>query len=202
MLQHQRIFELSQLASLADGHKEDRILDWSLARESDIVVFLTERSSDVFAVSLNDSHVQPTGGDVGNEEGELSIRSLKWYEDPDLRPVCLSFSPDEECAVGATVSGSLFIVPVQLLVPNHQSPWIDKGKDPGQNVEGGRELLLIILYQVTNATKEHGERRQSLGCSLKNDLGLSVSKVAECHLRCCGTRLATRASPLPSWGPN
>ena len=140
MLQHQRIFELSQLASLADEREEDRILDWSLARESDIVVFLTERSSDVFAVSLIHSgddrrHAQPSGGvDAGDEEGELSIRSLKWYGDPDLRPVCLSFSPDEDYAVVATVGGSLFIVPMQLLVPNHQSPWIDKGKDPGQNV--------------------------------------------------------------------
>ena len=138
MLQHQRIFELSQLASLADGHKEDRILDWSLARESDIVVFLTERSSDVFAVSLNDSkddrrHVQPSGRDAEIEEGDLSIRSLKWYEDPDLRPICLSFSPDEEYAVVATVGGSLFIVPVQLLVPNHHTPGSDKGKDRGQN---------------------------------------------------------------------
>ena len=132
MLQHQRIFELSQLASLPDEHKDDRIVDWSLARESDIVVFLTERSSDIFAVALSDSgvdhsHVTPSREIAGNAEGEISIRSLKWYEDLDLRPVCLSFSPGEDYAVVATRDGSLFIVPVQLLVQNH-APGSGKGK--------------------------------------------------------------------------
>ena len=132
MLQHQRIFELSQLASLPDEHKDDRIVDWSLARESDIVVFLTDRSSDIFAVALSDSgvdhsHVTPSREIAGNAEGEISIRSLKWYEDLDLRPVCLSFSPGEDYAVVATRDGSLFIVPVQLLVQNH-APGSGKGK--------------------------------------------------------------------------
>ena len=139
MLQHQRIFELSQLASLPDDeHKDgDRIVDWSLATESDIVIFLTERSCDIFAVALNDSgddhgyhdpSRDPSRDPLREEtEGDTSIRSLKWYEDPDLRPVCLSFSPGEDYAVVATHDGSLFVVPVQLLVQNY-APGCGKGK--------------------------------------------------------------------------
>ena len=214
MLQHQRIFELSQLASLPEEqHKGDRIVDWSLARESDILVFLTERSSDIFAVALSES--AEDSKKVHSSEGETSFRSLKWYEDIDLRPVCVSFSPDEDYAVVATVDGSLFIVPVQLLVQN-DAPARGKGKiihrcqdlappiiraRPPESFSAGA-LTIYIWFQMAHATKEYGERLRSLGCLLKSGLGMPMSPSAEYHLRCCGTRPATRASPLPSLGPN
>ena len=217
MLQHQRIFELSQLASLPDEHEDDCIVDWSLARESDLIVFLTERSSDIFSIALNDgghgdpSHALPPKEIEENAEGEASIRSLKWYEDLDLRPVCLSFSPGEDYAVIATFDGSLFVVPVQLLVQNH-APGCAKGKimpitlfvcfgcfSSCLEFSGSYgPFCNYILFQVTHAPKKDGEPLPLHGYILKSVFRMAMSRGAGCHHRCCGTPLVTRASPLQS----
>ena len=116
MLQHQRVFELSQLACLPDERKGDRIVDWGLARESDILTFLTERSGDIFTAVLKDGVRTAGENPGGSAEEETSIRALKWYDDLDLRPVCVSFSPGEDYVLVAAIGGDLFVVPVQLLV--------------------------------------------------------------------------------------
>ena len=136
MLQHQRVFELSQLACLPDERKGDRIVDWGLARESDTLTFLTERSSDVFTAVLREKGENPGSG----AEEETSVRALKWYDDLDLRPVCVSFSPGEDYVLVAAVGGDLFVVPVQLLV-QEDPPRREKGKiwlgDCSLHKEGG-----------------------------------------------------------------
>ena len=144
MLQHQRVFELSQLACLPDGERKgDRIVDWGLARESDTLAFLTERSSDVFAAVLREKGENPGSG----AEEETSVRALKWFDDLDLRPVCVSFSPGEDYVLVAAVGGDLFVVPVQLLVQD-DAPRRGKGEIRLGDFSLHQEASMIMAGQA------------------------------------------------------
>jgi hypothetical protein len=133
MLQHQRIFELTQLCVInknrgggsRDGENgvdadktdgDDAIVDWAATEGSDAVVFVTQRSTDVCSIAIT----TPTGAEedagVGGEVG-MSLKALKWFDNEDLRARAIAFSTEEDFVIVAAKKGDLIVVPAVILLP-------------------------------------------------------------------------------------
>ncbi len=117
-------------SSLCVSPDDDGVLSHTSAAAGDLVVLLPRKSNRIVTLSLNRRRAAaPKNGKKKNvdenqeDEGEVvpDVRSVPWFDSPELRPRCAALSPGEDFLAVVAARGDVFVAPTQLLSPGFRA---------------------------------------------------------------------------------